>query len=410
MRSTRNRITFIALLAGTLAVSTTFGMLLLLPLYIKEKLGGTEADFGLISAAGAITAAIAIGILIRYPRRIPPHFILAITAAIYAAAAFSVSLTHTFAWPLIVLGLVLGTAWAVAYTSAPMVASELSDNETRSKNIGYVTGMVQIGFGAGPLLGDLLIHQGLSFSGIFRVAAVLSLLAALVVFPLHFRSPELRPRGVADSEPPLGPALMAILRSRAAIPLLTILLCACLFTTMNSFQTTFAASRGLSFGIFYACYTLAVIFARFVLAPLLRDSGSPRILAIASSGIVVSILLFIWVGRSGYLYGVASVALGVTYGLTLPALQGGAVNASADNNRLRILPIAGLLFEVAILAFPLASGEIITRAGYTVVFIVLLVFAVAIAGLGARLFMSGADTRPARIAPATAGVSQSKPD
>jgi hypothetical protein len=37
----------VLLLMGTLGISTAFGMLLLLPLYVQE-LGGDEADFGVV--------------------------------------------------------------------------------------------------------------------------------------------------------------------------------------------------------------------------------------------------------------------------------------------------------------------------------------------------------------------------
>lgn len=394
-------LTFSVLLLGTLAISTTFGMLLLLPLYIKQDLRGNETDFGYVSAAGAITAAIAIGVLIRFPRRLPPHIVLAITSAVYALAAFLVSLVRSWSWPLVVLGIALGTAWAMAYTSAPMVASELSSDASRARNIGYATGMIQVGFGAGPVIGDFLLRSGMSYNGVFAVAAALSLLAAIVVAPLHLRSPVLARRRAADDEPAIGPALAAIFRSRAVTPLIAVLLCACLFTTMNSFQTTFAASRDLSFSIFYVSYTLAVIFARFVLVRVLRDPGGGRVLVTASAGIVVTLILFLVMGRNAVAYGCVSALLGITYGLTLPALQAGAVNVSAPENRPRILPMAGLVFEFAILAFPLAAGVIIVSAGYTALFAILLGFAVAIAAASAAharrtaaTLLTGAGTAP----------------
>jgi len=64
------------LLLGSLAISTGYGTLLLLPLYVVE-LGGNEADFGLIVATAAIPAAIALGALLRSPDRIAPHWLLA---------------------------------------------------------------------------------------------------------------------------------------------------------------------------------------------------------------------------------------------------------------------------------------------------------------------------------------------
>ena len=40
---------------GNLGISTAFGMLLLLPLYV-QKLGGDEANFGIIMASATIPA------------------------------------------------------------------------------------------------------------------------------------------------------------------------------------------------------------------------------------------------------------------------------------------------------------------------------------------------------------------
>jgi MFS family permease len=406
-----DRLTLLGLLGGTLGVSTSFGMLLLLPLFLKEELHGNEADFGLISAAGTVTAAIAIGILIRFPRRFPPHYLLGFASAAYALAAFGVSFANSVSWPLIALGMVLGTTWAVAYTTAPMVVSELSDDVSRTKYIGYATGMVQVGFGLGPVLGDLLLRMGMDFAGVFRAAALISVVAAFLVLPLHRRSPQLRPARVHVAEPPLIPALIAIARSRALGPLMIVLLCACLFTTMNSFQTTYAAEERLSFAVFYIAYTLSVIFTRFVLVRAFPNPSSPRVLAGASAGLVVAVLLFLVVGGSPLLYGVASVALGVTYGLTLPAVQAGAVNASAEQYRPRMLPLVGLMFEVAILAFPLAAGAIIAASDYTTLFLVLLGFAVAIAALGLREAVIGPDAPAARetapLSPVTARDSAS---
>src|SRR5688500_17262664 len=74
------------LLFGTLGISTAFGMLLLLPLYVQE-LGGNEANFGAVLSAATVTAVVCIGFLIRYPETIRPHAVVAIAIAIYALGA-----------------------------------------------------------------------------------------------------------------------------------------------------------------------------------------------------------------------------------------------------------------------------------------------------------------------------------
>ena len=55
------------LLLGTLGVSTAYGMMLLLPLYVRA-LGGNEASFGVILSSATVTAVLCIGLLIRTRR------------------------------------------------------------------------------------------------------------------------------------------------------------------------------------------------------------------------------------------------------------------------------------------------------------------------------------------------------
>lgn len=395
-----NRFVLGLLLFGALAVSTGYGMLLLLPLYVT-RIGGQESDFGVISAAGTVTAAIAIGLLIRFPAAVPPQWTFAATSTLYGGAALAVSFVHSLGVGLIFCGVALGTAWAVAYTTGPMIVSELVGDERRGVYIGYVTGMIQIGFGLGPILGNAILRLGLSFESVFRCAAALSVLAALAVVALGKLAPELsRVRQFSTAhQTSLSRDLSGIIRSPAMIPLVMVLLCACVFTTMNSFQTTFADRNRLNFDVFYASYTVAVIFARFVLVRVLPDPTSRRTLRGATTGIVVSVLAFLAVGGNEVIYGVASVLLGITYGLALPLIQANAVNLSTPQLRPRMLPLAGLLFQTAILAFPFAAGWIIAAAGYQAVFLVLVGFALAVATLS---FMQPAAAQPAQTPPTVA--------
>lgn len=241
----------------------------------------------MITAAGAVTAMLAIGLLIRFPRTFPPHHVVSIAAAAYAAAAVGVSMMHAMGWPLVALGLVLGTTWALAYTASPMVVSELVGDRSRARYIGYVTGSIQVGFGLGPIVGSALQDLGFALETVFRVAAGLAVAAAVVAAPLHRRAPALSLRLAAVGPPgqPLGRALVTIVRSRAAIPLVMVLICACLFTTMNTFQTTFGDARSLDYDVFFASYTAAVIAARFGIVRWLSDSSSPHVLAVSTAGV-----------------------------------------------------------------------------------------------------------------------------
>ena len=202
--------------------------------------------------------------------------------------------------------------------------------------------------------------------------------------------------GNASSPVSFGAAMRGILMSEAAFSLAMILLFACLFTTMTSFQPTFAGARGLDYSVFYVVYTVAVIFSRFVLAGLAARFDSRLVIAGSVSVMALAVASFLAVGSNTLFYGISSAALGLGYGLALPGVQAQAVNVSEEQVRPRVLPMAGMLFEGAILGFPLVAGWIITGFGYRALFAVLLAFAlVQVAIAWWRFLVSGRTARNA---------------
>jgi MFS family permease len=106
------------------------------------------------------------------------------------------------------------------------------------------------------------------------------------------------------------------------------------------------------------------------------------VIAAAVSVMVLGMATFLLVGSSVVLYGAASGLLGLGYGLALPSVQAQAFNVSEEPVRPRVLPIAGLLFQAAILGFPLVAGWVIAGLGYPALFAVLIFFALAQAIIG----------------------------
>jgi MFS family permease len=379
----------VLLLFGTLGVSMAFGMLLLLPLYVQE-LGGNEADFGVILSSATLTAVLCIGLLIRYPEALRPHTVVALAIAIYAVGAVGAALVTETWTPLVGIGVLMGTAWAVVYTATPMVMSGMVTDESRTTYFGYLTGTQQIGIGAGPVIARALVETDLGFRGTFLVASMICLAAAGLTVAVGFLTSDPRTEdaeargGVAANKDAVtfGDAIQRILHSEAAFSLVMILLFACLFTSMTQFQTTFARSQGIDYSIFYVSYTIAVIFSRFGLARMASRFDARLVIALAVSVMAFGIATFLLVGSSVLLYGAASGLLGLGYGLALPSVQAQAVNVSEESVRPRILPMAGLLFQAAILSFPLVAGWIITGPGYQALFAVLVVFAVTQAIIG----------------------------
>ena len=379
----------VLLLLATFGVSTAFGMLLLLPLYVQQ-LGGNEANFGVVLSAATVTAILCIGLLIRYPDALRPHTVVAIAIALYGLGATAASFMTGTWTPLVGVGVLLGTAWAVVYTATPMVMSEMVTDEGRAAYFGYLTGTQQVGIGAGPLVARVLVETDLGFRGTFLTAGAICMVAVALTVAVGYLTPAVRSAssraggGLAPtaSAVPFGEALRRILRSEAVYSLALILLFACLFTSMTQFQTTFARTQGLDYAVFYLTYTAAVSFSRFVLASIAARFDAKLVIASAVSVMALAVAAFLAVGSSALYYGAASALLGLGYGLALPSVQAQAVNVSEEAVRTRVLPMAGLLFQAAILSFPLFAGWVIVSLGYATLFAVLVSLALVQAVIG----------------------------
>ena len=250
------------------------------------------------------------------------------------------------------------------------------------------------------MVAGFLVEGTLGFRGTFLVAGVLCVLAAFLILMVGALVPDARK---ADPGPDEGStasfaiSMGRILRSESVFWLVMILLFACLFTTLTSFQTTFARARDLDFSVFYLSYTAAVILSRFGIATFVARYDTRLVIAAAVSLTAVSVASFLFVGSNTVFYGLASASVGLGYGLALPAAQAQAVNVSEEPVRPRVLPLAGLLFETVILAFPLLAGWVISGFGYGAVFVLLVSLCLLQTGLGWERYVAARrSTRTAR--------------
>ncbi|KGN31287.1 hypothetical protein N802_04155 [Knoellia sinensis KCTC 19936] len=376
-----------AVLLSAWGISTSYGMLLLLPLHV-QGLGGNEASFGLVLSAAVVPAVLTLLAVSSRPEALRPQWMLTLAIAVFGAGCV-LAATVTSGWePLIGVGLLLGTSWAVVYTVAPMVVNEMVTDSGRVTYFGYLTGTQQLGIGTGPVLAGWLAHTSVGLRGTFLIAGLVCAAAAAATTLAAALTPDRRqthPSSLKHAERSgLWQEGKSIVRSPAGPWLLVIALFACLFTTMTQFQTTFAAAQDLDFSIFFVAYTVAVIAVRFLVAPRVRRFDQTRVIATAITVMLIAVASFLAVGANPIAYATASAAMGLGYGLALPATQAHAVAVSAEALRPRVLPLAGLVFQTAILSFPLAVGWIVVQFGYWELFTVLVAFAVVQAAIAWR--------------------------
>ncbi|RZS34225.1 fucose permease [Herbihabitans rhizosphaerae] len=376
--SRQRRTGFFVLYAGCLAIAGAYGLTLLLPAYVKST-GGNEADAGLVYWCGAIGAVGSLVMAGRLAQRIGPSIAAAIGSGCYAVATLAISLT---AYQPVVLGagVLLGTGWALFFTAAPIVISSWVEPEKRGFYFLVLAGFNALGMGITPVIGNRLVGSGVEYRTVFGLAAALSV-ASVVAFVIlvrgNNRSEERRENGTATREGSVLGPIREVLTSPAWPFLLMVLLGACVFTAMNTYQTTFADSRGLDSAYFFISYTAGVIIPRFTVSKWISNGDPARTSAMLLAGMCAALIIFLFVGDNVAVYSISSALLGVTYGLVYPLIQAQAANKVSADLRHWALWYFSLAYFIGVYGFPLIGGWIIVAGSYQVLTVVLLVIAAA---------------------------------
>jgi hypothetical protein len=369
---------------GCLLAAGAYGLTLLLPAFVKAS-GGNTTQAGLIYWCGALGAGGALIFGGRLTERIGAVRAAVIGCALYAAATGMLASSNGVSGSVYPAGLLLGAGWATFFTSAPIIVSSVSGPQRAGTRFQVLAGFNALGMGVTPIIGQVLVGQGASYRAIFVFAALLSLCASALFWQLR-RMLRLGPRaaGTASGRRGLAGPVRLVLTSKVRPYLVMVLLGACVFATMTTYQTTFAASRGLSPAVFYACYTLGVIIPRFTVTRVLARCNPAVVTMALLAGMCLSLAGFLEVGHDALIYGASSCLLGLTYGLVYPLIQRRAADSAPAGLRHWTLWYFSLAYFVGVYGFPIVAGTVIVLGGYQALLASLLVIAAAELGVSIK--------------------------
>jgi MFS family permease len=295
--------------------------------------------------------------------------------------AISQSLTAAFA-----VGVLLGAGWALFFSSMPIVVATFVSGASRTNAFLVLSGCNALGMGVTPVLGREMVGGGSSYRPVFLAALGLSLLAA-VLFGSQLRTRARPDPGGTGDRPPLIDTFRRVLSSDARRYLVMVLLGACVFTALTTYQTMFATSRGMNPAYFYLSYTVGVIGPRFTVGQRLSRLNPARTTTVLLAGLSAALALFLAVGHSTVLYAVCSLLTGVCYGLAYPLIQAQAASHSSEDLRYWVLWYFSLAYFIGVYGFPVIAGSIIVATSYSGLTAVLLVIALgefAVSAMPAR--------------------------
>ncbi len=217
------------------------------------------------------------------------------------------------------------------------------------------------GIGTGPIVGRILTGLGLSLGSAFIFAAMSCLAGAAIYIALDR---VLRRSGSTIKGNKLSlAATFSILRSKAVFPIVMVGLGGAVFGGLSSFQTSYAAERGLDYSLFYSGFVAAVIVGRLLLSGAVLRCEPHITSLVLTSCVSAAIVLLMLIETNPIVYIAAAALLGGGYGLTYSVINGLVANEAPTGLVPQALLLFSLSYFVGVFGFPLFAGTLIAEQG-----------------------------------------------
>lgn len=345
----------------TLAAATTlyfFGMGAsnpLMPKFVVDELGGTEATAGFVMGSFAVAALVTrVGFGRLGDRRGARR--LMVIGCITSALGLSLLLVADTVALAIASRLLMGTAQAAAMTGSTVLAIDLAPESRRGEAASYILVAFHLGLGFGPVIGEAILNAS-SYDTVWVVLAALALVGAAVSMLLPHRpgdpdappSPWIHPSGLA----PGAVAAFGIVG----------------FVTFSTFIPLYGPEIGLEqIGLVFTVASLSIAAVRIVFGAAPDRLGPIRAgsLALGFSALG-SVIVALWSIPVGVFLAAAVLAGGMA--LQTPSLIPVVVEGIDSNERSSAMATFTMLMDVSVALTAPLIGLIVSGVGYRTAFL-----------------------------------------
>ncbi|MFN4155778.1 MAG: MFS transporter [Paracoccaceae bacterium] len=348
---------------GGFLLAVAYGTTFLLALLVLSR-GGDEGDTALIFAAATVCTVMAVLGSGHLSDAIGAPRAVGVSGLILGIGCGGFAMMPGFGPGMLVCGALLGVGWGTFYTISPIVVAGFTQAGQRTRRFAMLSGCMMAGIGTGPLLGRLVAQLSLPVEAVFWVAAFASAAGGLGYLVLR--------RGIVRGTTAQGGAgvyrltrasTLQVLRSDARWPILMVGLGGAVFGGLSSFQTVYAAVRGLDYAVFFFGFMFAVVAGRLGLAGLVTRQNPYRASVVLTFLMVLAVLMLLGTAGSWELYLSAAMMLGAGYGLTYSVINGLAANEAPREVVAQALLLFSLSYFVGVFGFAAVAGKLVALAG-----------------------------------------------
>jgi len=333
----------------------------LLPKFVVDELGGTEATAGFVMGSAAFSALATRIWFGRTADRRGARRILVLGAGLGAVAFVLLAAASTVAGA-VAARLVLGASGAAMVTGATMLGIQLAPPARRSQAVALVLVSFHAGMGLGPTFAEWLLNLR-SYAWVWMVAAGFSVASGGLAMLLSFRP------GDPNAEP------SPMIHRNALLPGVVTLFGVFAFNGFMTFLPLYAREVGMSdAGLAFLVASATMVLIRTALGRVPDVVGPIR----AGSGALVltvgaMIVVALWATPTGVVVGAALVAAGLS--LQSPSFIAIAVDGVSDRERGSAMATFTAFYDVAGAIVGPMLGLIVTNAGYRPAFLTTAVLA-----------------------------------
>jgi MFS family permease len=342
-----------------------------LPHFVKDELGGSDLEVGIVSGAFALTGIVCrpiAGNLAdrrgRKPTVIGGAFLAAIAGALYFVPAGIPGL--------LVARFFLGAGEGTVFTAGSAWNVDMAPEERRGRMIGLYGLAIWTGLTLGPPIGVLLQDAG-GFNLVWAFACGAPLLGAVIAS----RLPE---APVVGGERSRGPFI-----SREALgPGVTFALSVVGFAAVSAFIVLSLDQRGIGHGAEVFSVFAGTVVATRLLAGGLPDRVGAARCAVGAALIEALGLLLLGAAESLPVVIVGAIAMGAAFSLLFPSLSLLAVDRVVPERRGAAMGTFTASFDLGMLTGSPAVGAAAALGGYSAAFYLACACSLACAAASAR--------------------------
>jgi MFS family permease len=238
-------------------------------------------------------------------------------------------------------------------TATAAYGADVVHESRRGEAMGALAIGYTLGASAGPMLGSYLVDYH-SYDTMFYVSAFLALGSVIILYNVK----ETLPNATRFKAAHLKINRTEIFDASAIRPaIVTLLLCFSIGTILTV-APDFSEHLGLhNKGIFFAFFTVASLFIRFVAGKISDNYGRVPVL-IGSTAVLVVAMVILSISQSVTMMLVGAVLYGLSWGINSPVITAWTVDLCAPENRGKAIASMYIALEVGIGTGALFSGWI----------------------------------------------------